>query len=110
MSAVAQLQKRHVGTVADDFFSKYREVQINQDREIGSASRIQKAWRGFVIRRNLVKIIFATTNIQSQYRSHLGRKRWANRQREVAAEERDEYFKVAATEVQRCWRGFRSRK
>mmetsp|Transcript_9926 Transcript_9926/g.11497 ORF Transcript_9926/g.11497 Transcript_9926/m.11497 type:complete len:326 (-) Transcript_9926:1133-2110(-) len=110
MAGLAKLKTSHEHTVNDEFFRLYADAGDKQEKEGASVLAIQCAWRGFVVRRNLLKIMLAVGCLQSHYRGHLGRKRWATKQREVAKEERNKFFAIAAVQIQRQWRGFASRK
>lgn len=96
--------------VEKDHFAAVRAAEHARTTERLAATAIQAAWRGFVVRKNLATATAAATVIQAGYRGHLGRLRALKQSVEVARALRAAYFGAAATEIQRAFRGYYSRK
>lgn len=93
-----------------DYFAANMLMGDAQLAELAAAQAIQTCAKGFLVRSRLRRIARAALAIQKVWRGFLGRKRFqyfrSCRNRVV----RQAYFHLAATTIQRWFRGFCSRK
>jgi hypothetical protein len=92
------------------FIRGLQEAEEARERETSCSTRIQRHWRGYVVRRNLETLTAQCLLIQRCYRGHVGRERARRRREDLDRDLRERYFARAATDIQRHWRGFHSRK
>jgi len=109
MSKEQKLRAKLIALTCEHFAS-CRDAQQNKAEEVLAATSIQRCWRSFVIRRNLRALDDSAVVIQSCFRGYLSRLRARGKTLEVAARSRKRHFDGAATEIQRYWRGFFSRR
>mmetsp|Transcript_1172 Transcript_1172/g.2127 ORF Transcript_1172/g.2127 Transcript_1172/m.2127 type:complete len:342 (+) Transcript_1172:612-1637(+) len=96
--------------IEQGFFVGYERAEEAKPTATTAANVIQRHWRGFKVRKEMARCYAAAAAVQSTFRGMLGRARFGNHQRVVAQQERQAFFHAAAREVQRTWRGYRSRK
>ena len=89
---------------------KTREAEQSRTEETTAAVTIQRHWRGHIVRDSLEKLRSAAIMIQSCYRMYRGQL-YAESVRQLRDRStREKYFHLAAVEIQRHWRGYRSRQ
>jgi len=102
--------KAMLGGLEEEHFLLTREADDKREGDFAAARRIQSCWRSYWVRRNLKKLGKAAVVIEKSYRGHLGRTRCHLKAQQVAADARAKHFAYAATEIQRSWKGYFSRK
>mmetsp|Transcript_12232 Transcript_12232/g.47547 ORF Transcript_12232/g.47547 Transcript_12232/m.47547 type:complete len:155 (+) Transcript_12232:217-681(+) len=85
-------------------------AEISRRSEVRAAIAIQSHWRAFIVRRNVESLVSACSVMQSGFRGHCGRKRARKLEARASSTCRERYFRHAALQIQRRWRGYVSRK
>lgn len=100
---LARLDKKRVYD-AVSIMQRAARVMIRRKVEYFAAKEIQRVWRGYIGNLNFIIFVISAIKIQAMFRGHQARHKVnilrANRRAEVKC--------FAATEIQRCWRGYRS--
>ncbi|OHS96279.1 IQ calmodulin-binding motif family protein [Tritrichomonas foetus] len=109
MAAFAEFY-RHRNSIADKYFAMIEEAQKHRESEFMAAIRIQMAWKAHVRRQKLAKRNKMATIIQRNFRMHQAHILVQCLRVEKAKTERIAYFNAQATKIQKCWRGFDSRR
>ncbi|KAK9818282.1 hypothetical protein WJX72_010042 [[Myrmecia] bisecta] len=109
MAAIARL-KAKAPEVVVAFLENSRQAEAARPRDTAAAIRIQAAIRSYIVRHNLRRLTQTVICIQRCWRGYVGRQ-WFKHCRRIADKQlRKAYFDVQATQIQRHWRGFYSRK
>mmetsp|Transcript_63599 Transcript_63599/g.201131 ORF Transcript_63599/g.201131 Transcript_63599/m.201131 type:complete len:332 (+) Transcript_63599:86-1081(+) len=109
MAAVARLWNAQ-SEVTSAFFELTQAAEDARPLEQGAALRIQTKWRSYATRRNLRWLSGKTLVIQRWYRGYLGRLRFKLARKVADHNLRVRFFDIMATEIQRSFRGYWSRK
>ncbi|KAI8917652.1 hypothetical protein DFJ77DRAFT_313631 [Powellomyces hirtus] len=95
--------------IVEQFFQMASDAELHRDEEHSAAIIIQKAWRGFVVRSRLENLNTAATTIQRYHRGYRGRELLERLIVARDTERRMSYYFDMAVQVQRIWRGYRTR-
>jgi len=90
----------------EEYFMNARQAENYRVIEQTAASQIQSCWRSHAVRKRLKVVGSAALAIQSCFRGYRGRARAFGHAWKNATAARQTYFSVAATEIQRRWRGY----
>ena len=109
MAKLAKLAEFELPLLVEKVLTANTEAESARERETRAACRIQGLFRGVKVRRNLRRIRKAAGALQKEWRGWLGRRRFETHRADADAKLREVYFKGAATEIQRVYRGHLSR-
>eukprot|EP01116_Phalansterium_solitarium_P011032 TRINITY_DN26642_c0_g1_i1.p1 TRINITY_DN26642_c0_g1~~TRINITY_DN26642_c0_g1_i1.p1 ORF type:complete len:265 (+),score=49.71 TRINITY_DN26642_c0_g1_i1:80-874(+) len=110
MTSFITLWNKRLSVVLTEYFIATNAAEDNRSLEYRSSIKIQSAWRGHVVRKDLNGKRRAATAIQRAFRGYRGRLEFDEALRAKFRREREEYFFNAASLVQKMWRGYISRK
>ncbi|KAI9336188.1 hypothetical protein DFJ73DRAFT_850624 [Zopfochytrium polystomum] len=105
-----RLWELHGSDVVNDFFARSREAEAHREREYNAAVKLASRWRGFWARNCLAKNRAAAVKIQRAYRDYERRQATAKRAQREIEEAKRALHNTMATQIQRTWRGYISRK
>ena len=108
MAAAVELWENR-DSVLQMLLEKTSEAEAHREEETNAAVRIQKHFRGSMVRASLATLTAAAIVIQSCYRMYKGQLKAEAQRRELDRRKRERYFHLAAVEIQRHWRGYSSR-
>lgn len=108
MAAAVELWENR-DSVLQMLLEKTSEAEAHREEETNAAVRIQKHFRGYMVRASLATLTAAAIVIQSCYRMYKGQLKAEAQRRELDRRKRERYFHLAAVEIQRHWRGYSSR-
>lgn len=100
------LRKTLVPAAMKEFFERTAAAEAVRPAEVAAAITIQRAVRGYLLRKRLNQLIQTALSIQRRWRGYLGRKQVQATLAEYNKRRRAEYFAAAATTIQRWWRGY----
>ena len=96
--------------IEENFFKAVEEAQQNAEKEFKAAETIRRAWRNYKKRIFQRKQNEAALLIQNTWRMHQAY-RYVNILRaEKYQNQREQYFNLMATKIQKVWRGYYDRK
>jgi len=84
-------------------------MEDRRDAETAAATRIEAAYRSFLVRKRLSALNAASVRLQRAFRGWVGRREAAARREEQDRALRRAYFDLCAATIQRHWRGHYSR-
>eukprot|EP00916_Digyalum_oweni_P001910 GHVL01003670.1.p1 GENE.GHVL01003670.1~~GHVL01003670.1.p1 ORF type:complete len:217 (-),score=41.84 GHVL01003670.1:154-804(-) len=96
--------------IVHEYFSNLRDYNEAASRETVAANSIQRLLRGARARHFLHVHVRAIKTIQRAVRGWFGRRTAQCRSVQVKSENEKEFFDAVATEIQRIYRGYESRK
>ncbi|KAI9202876.1 uncharacterized protein BJ171DRAFT_426063 [Polychytrium aggregatum] len=96
--------------IADEFFVAARDAELHYHEEYDAAVTIQKAWRGYATRRWKSELRGVALQIQRIYRGYIGRNSFEKKALEKNHAKRMKMYNAMATNIQKIWRGYYSRK
>jgi len=94
----------------DELFIRRRTSEEQRRREFHAAVKIQSWFRATKVRAYLRFLNHSATTIQRHFRGHKGREIHRQLVREHLAKLRRDYYNAQATQIQKVWRGYYTRR